>query len=374
MTPRERVAAAMRHEIPDRVPVMCQMSMGHMYLQSGCSPLECWHDTATYVAVLFQMRERYDFDGILVSVPGSDPSWRDKIEEVQPIEDGYVVTWREEIDCPTAYPIGLKTLYRNDDLPEPMPRRPPADPASFDPDTLETETPDWMLANLRAVIERNQGKFSIHGETFSPFDKVVDTFGQEGAMLALLDAPEVCKAILERGVQYCAYWGLAQAKCGCDALKISSPYVGGGLLSPRMYEEFVVPYERAMIEQLHAGAPGVPVYTHTCGAIGDRLELMASSGTDGLECLDPPPLGDVELADAKRRVGDRMFIKGNIDSVNTLLNKDLRGIEEDVRAALAAGMPGGGYILSTACSIAPQVSAEKIQALTRFGHEFGRYA
>ncbi len=65
----------------------------------------------------------------------------------------------------------------------------------------------------------------------------------------------------------------------------------------------------------------MPVYIHTCGAIGDRLELLAASGADGVDTLDPPPLGNVDLADAKRRIGNRLFIKGNIDPVNTLLRK-----------------------------------------------------
>ncbi len=65
----------------------------------------------------------------------------------------------------------------------------------------------------------------------------------------------------------------------------------------------------------------MPVYIHTCGDIGDRLELMADTGIDGIDTLDPPPLGSVDLDDAKRRVGDRVFFKGNIDPVNTLLHK-----------------------------------------------------
>ena len=151
-------------------------------------------------------------------------------------------------------------------------------------------------------------------------------------------------------------------------MKISSPYVGGGLLSPRYYDEFVVPYEAKLVARLHA-AGDAPVYTHTCGAIGDRLERMVSTGVDGIECLDPPPLGNVELADAKRRIGDRAFIKGNLDSVNTLLRKDPLGIAADVQRCIEAGAPGGGFILSTACSIAPNVPPEHIQAMVKAARE-----
>ena len=58
---------------------------------------------------------------------------------------------------------------------------------------------------------------------------------------------------------------------------------------------------------------GVPVYTHTCGDIGDRLELMAETGIDGIDTLDPPPLGSVELPTPTAASADRVFFKGNID-------------------------------------------------------------
>ena len=136
-----------------------------------------------------------------------------------------------------------------------------------------------------------------------------------------------------------------------DAVLISSAFAGGGFISPRQYERFVLPYEAEVVRRIHAA--GVPVYTHTCGDIGDRLERMVETGIDGIDTLDPPPLGSVDLADAKRRVGDRVFFKGNIDAVNTLLKKSREEVRADALARLRIGGSGGGYILSSACSVAP---------------------
>ena len=66
-----------------------------------------------------------------------------------------------------------------------------------------------------------------------------------------------------------------------------------------------------------------PVVTDGAGN-GDEHET-------GLGDLDPPPLGDVELADAVERIGDRIFIKGNIDSVNTLLFRTAPEIRSRIR-------------------------------------------
>ena len=45
MNGKERVRLAMRREVPDRVPVMCQLALGHYFLNSGIAPVEIWHST-----------------------------------------------------------------------------------------------------------------------------------------------------------------------------------------------------------------------------------------------------------------------------------------------------------------------------------------
>ena len=78
-----------------------------------------------------------------------------------------------------------------------------------------------------------------------------------------------------------------------DAIKISSPFAGRGFISSEFYEQFVLPYESQIIREIRQA--GKFVYIHTCGSIGDRRELMQRSGASGLECLDPVPVGDVDL-------------------------------------------------------------------------------
>lgn len=149
---------------------------------------------------------------------------------------------------------------------------------------------------------------------------------------------------------------------------ISSAFAGKGFISPRHYQKFVLPYEAEVVRRIHAEK--VPVYTHTCGAIGDRLELMADTGIDGIDTLDPPPLGNVDLADAKRRIGQRLFIKGNIDPVNTLLIKLREEVLADALQRLAIGSRDGGYILSSACSVSPRVPAENVAVLVQASRQF----
>ena len=156
-----------------------------------------------------------------------------------------------------------------------------------------------------------------------------------------------------------------------DAVLISSAFAGSPLLSPRFYKRFVLPFERRVAEAVKR--EDVPVYTHTCGSIGDRLELMLETGTQGIDTLDPPPLGNVELADAKRRIGDKVFIKGNMNSVELLMATAPEQVIAHAADRIRAGKPGGGYILSTACSVAPRVQPWKLELLTPLAEQLGRY-
>ena len=91
---------------------------------------------------------------------------------------------------------------------------------------------------------------------------------------------------------------------GVDALNVSAPWAGQSFVSPKLHRELLAPAQAVLVAAAREG--GVPSYCHTCGAIGDRLEAIIDTGFDGIECLDPPPLGNVELADeiGANRCGD----------------------------------------------------------------------
>ena len=143
------------------------------------------------------------------------------------------------------------------------------------------------------------------------------------------------------------------------------------LFSRKLYQEFVVPYEKRVVEAVKT-AGGI-VYTHTCGSIGDRLDLMEATGTQGIDTLDPPPLGNGDLAIAKRDFGDRLFFKGNMDLVAILNYKTEEEVITEATNRIEIGKPGAGYILSTACSVAPRVEPWKLELLTPLAEKIGRY-
>ena len=199
----------------------------------------------------------------------------------------------------------------------------------------------------------------------------MELIGYENALRSLIEDSGKALAILQRLTEASVTWAVAQARHGVDAVLISSAFAGGPLLSPRMYKRFVLPFERQVTAAVKA--TGVPVYTHTCGSIGDRLGLMVETGTEGVDTLDPPPLGNTELAAAKAEIGDKVFIKGNMNAVELLQATTAEQVIAHATDRIVTGMPGGGYILSTACSVAPRVQPWKLELLTPLAEAIGRY-
>ncbi len=74
MNGRDRIAAAMRLGFADRVPVMCQLSIGHYFPHSGIDPIDIWFTSEGFAAALVALAEKYHFDGILIILTGRDPS------------------------------------------------------------------------------------------------------------------------------------------------------------------------------------------------------------------------------------------------------------------------------------------------------------
>jgi uroporphyrinogen-III decarboxylase len=393
MNSKERMAAAMSHETPDRVPVMCQLALGHYFLRCAESPSQIWFDSETFAKVLVELQQEYRFDGILVNLPGRPPDWKSYVKSHQKIDDKKHLEWTSGLetifppdDNPQTYQPGRASLpradYRSVDIGDPAtyrlagyvwntwhapelwgidPQADLSDPAAY---------PPWFTSTLKAV-QRLAPEVSIHAEVFSPFTHLMELFGYEQGLLALVDEPEKCREVLSVLTAHVLAQVQLYAACQPDAILVSSAFAGAGFISRRMYEEFVAFYEDEIFRAIREA--GLKSYVHTCGAIGDRLDLMSKTAVDGIDTLDPAPLGTVHLQDAKSKYGQRFFFKGNLDAVNEMLNADDQTFERAVEERIRIGKPGSGYILSSACSVAPHVNPARLKRLTELAAQLGRY-
>ena len=379
MTSKERVLAAMNLQLPDKVPLMCQFSIGSMMTHLQPYPYEFWYDKNVFADGLSSLREMFKFDGILVSLHGHSDKWKQELISCEKIEEGnFRLTYpdRTEVHSWTDLPLvsfqnrkGQKSIGDIDierDIPDEINYIPVSGNLYFDLDK------DHLFDIFDIIYAKVGDSVSVHGEITSPFDYFLDLLGYENGLVALIMEPEKCKLILAKFANGIMDLAVKMCDTHIDAIKISSPFAGMGFISMEDYREFVLPYEQKIIQSIRA--KGVHVYIHTCGSIDDRLELMRESKASGLECLDPIPVGNVDLEDAFRRIGNDLFIKGNIDSVNTLLFAEDEKAEADVKKIIEIGMTKGkGFILSTACSIAPMVTNQRLLMLSELIQKYGCY-
>ena len=273
------------------------------------------------------LQRRYRFDGILINLLGTDPQWEQDVRQIETSarrQPDRALSQRRS--RPAVRPTTTSTIF-----PAAGDRRPTLD--EVDPDRVYYDDPhgvggqkypfyfglepyvadrhdywpDYLFRTIDLVLAEVAGQASVHSEVFSPWTQLMELFGYEQALMYMLDDPAKIHAILAAYTEGTADLACRQAQRGVDAVLISSAFAGGGFISPAQYDEFVLPYERQVIDRVHQ--LGVPVYTHTCGRIGDRLEQMVATGLDGIDTLDPPPLGTVDLADAKQRVGVADFLQ-----------------------------------------------------------------
>ncbi len=382
---------AMHLGTPDRVPVMCQLALGHYFLNSGLDALDIWYSSEGFAEALIRMQQRYGFDGILINLPGRDPQWRSYISHVDRNGDERRIEWKNGFytvlpdgDLPHVYRAdGRKFVVTLDDVdPEELFYIEPHDLSGVTyPYTWGVSSepalpakdffPPWHCDTIKEVVRQAGDHFSVHGEVFSPFSQLMDLLDITPSLLAIRRNPSKLKDCLAALTAGTIELGRLQADAGAHAILISSAFAGASFIGRHQYEEFVLPYEKAVVTGIKQHAD-VPVYTHTCGAIGDRLDLMEATGTNGIDTLDPPPLGTVEISEAKRQTAGRLFLKGNLDSV-ALMNGTADDAYAAARGRIEAAASGGGYILSTACSVAPGTPPENIRQLRQAAEDFGRY-
>jgi len=145
---------------------------------------------------------------------------------------------------------------------------------------------------------------------------------------------------------------------------------GTGIFSPRLIEEFDLPRLRRLSDFAHKY--GVFHYFHCCDKCNVMLEKFAEQGIDLFETLAPPPSGDIELEDAKQRIGDKVCLKGNLN-LTLLYNGTLREIKESVRNCIMKAGHGGGFILGTEDALQWGHPVENIKAMVRMGRKYGVY-
>jgi uroporphyrinogen decarboxylase len=191
--------------------------------------------------------------------------------------------------------------------------------------------------------------------------------GTDKAFLDTKKNPDELKELLEIAAESLIIYGSAIVESGVDIVQVSDPTSSGDLISRKMFEEFSFPYLKREIKALKR--MGVKVFLHICGKTTDRLDLMADSGPDAISIEEK-----VDLAAAKKLVGNKVCIIGNISPVNVLLSGTPDQVIAESKTAIEKAAKGGGYILASGCGVPADTPSENIAAMVYASKTFGKYS
>jgi uroporphyrinogen-III decarboxylase len=79
----------------------------------------------------------------------------------------------------------------------------------------------------------------------------------------------------------------------------------------------------------------------------------------------------MDLAELKREFGRDLALHGSVDIQQTLPLGSPQDVRAEVKQRLAAGMPGGGFIICTAHNIQADAPLENVLALVEAYQAFG---
>jgi uroporphyrinogen decarboxylase len=227
------------------------------------------------------------------------------------------------------------------------------------------------LAGLRYSVQRFKGTRASVLSMQDPFRRSWNLLGgMQNLLICYGTNPKLVHQIARVVTDYTLDAIALGAELGADLLSMDGDlaHETGMIMSPGHFREFIKPYYSEIVESVHS--KGLRIFKHTDGNHWKIMEDLIEVGFDGIHPIQPQSL---DLAEVKKEIGERICLLGNIDCRETLVSKSTRDVEEEVRHAIRAAGPGGGYILSSSNTIHPEVKAENYIAMVKATHEYGVY-
>jgi uroporphyrinogen decarboxylase len=202
--------------------------------------------------------------------------------------------------------------------------------------------------------------------------------GLENLFTDMIEQPVVFEAIIDRTLQFWLDWFrlfLDEVSDVVDVVMIGDDLAGqkGPLFSPAIYRAIVKPRQKRLVQYIKSRTRA-KVWYHSCGAIAAYIPELLDNGID---VLNPVQISARNMCPArlKQDFGRRVtFWGGGVDSQHVLPRGTPAEVRENVRANLAAFMPGGGYVFNNVHNIQADVPPENILAMYDAALEFGRYS
>jgi len=393
MTPRQRMLTALRHGVPDIVPVCpdisnmipCRLTgkpyweiyvfnnpgLGEAYLEAARRlGIEVWY-LYGYVPggnrqfpLDLDLVEPLVYDNITVPKELVRKEILERSEE-KLVEQVTVETPLGELETTSVY----------------MREAPPWDVTNFIKD-IDRDWPrlkwligeDWHWGDQCVEYEKvgDSGVYGLQVHTFVDWWDGVRSGTSERLILDFYDYPRQMEEIYNffRVFTLSRVHGLIEA--GVDEVLVQGSNSSMSLINPQIYKEFVLPLNIEI--SMLCRKRGTIAHLHTCGRSRQVVEWNAEQAFfDVIEPLEKPPSGDVDLAEVKRKYGQKVALKGNLLTSGNLLLGTPADVEREVVETLQAGAEGGGFILSTGDQVGGNTPLENLEAMIEAGRKYGTY-
>lgn len=228
----------------------------------------------------------------------------------------------------------------------------------------------YVMDAVRAIRKALEGNVPLIGFSGSPW--TLATYMVEGGSSKaftkikkmMYEDPNTLHLLLDKLADSVILYLNAQIRAGAQSVMIFDTW--GGVLTKRDYLQFSLNYMHKIIDGLIRENDGrrVPVTLFTKGG-GQWLEEMAATGCDALG-LD----WTTEIADARRRVGDKVALQGNMDP--SMLYAPPARIEEEVQHILSGFGQGEGHVFNLGHGIHQDVPPEHAGAFVDAVHRLSR--
>ena len=209
----------------------------------------------------------------------------------------------------------------------------------------------------------------VFAQIGGPVSMLNEMFDMEDFMVHALTNTKEMVLIAEKVMEY----EIEKAKLfidnGADGIFFADDiaFNSGLFLPPYIMDELVFPFYGHTVKTIK-NYKDLPVFAHSDGNINSVLERYIDFGFDGLQSLQPS--AGMDLADVKRRVGDRLCLWGNIDLNYTMSFGAPGEVGQAVKEAIRIGNQGGGFILSTCNSMIESIPTENVFAMMRASEAF----
>ena len=221
-------------------------------------------------------------------------------------------------------------------------------------------TPDFKGVLKEEQLLGESGIISI--ETADPICKAAELFSMADYTVFAFTERKLFHQILKRFAE------LLFARCKIIAETLpgrlwricGSEYASEPYMPPYLYDEYVVRYTGEMVRIIQKYGGYARIHSH--GRLKNILPLLKKMRIDGLDPCEPPPQGDITLAEIKKTIGKETVLMGNIE-VTDIENLPTDEFEKKVITALREGTEGEGrgfILMPTACPYGRKISSRTI--------------